>query len=499
MNLANNIPSVAKPPIKPNLREKMKWTGIMLVIFFILGSITVWGIDPSKIAQFTFLEIVFGSKLGSLMTLGIGPIVTASIILQLLVGSKIIGWNLQDKGDKAKFTASQKLLAIAFCFIEGAAYVLAGAIPPAGGGLEIALIVIMQIAAGGILVLFMDEVVSKWGIGSGISLFIAAGVSKTIFIRIFGLPFGEEGGGGIIYSIVTSLGAGDPTTAFLSLLPLIATFSVFIIAIFAQAMKIEVPMAFSMPFGKFGSRKWPLKFLYTSNIPVILMAALIANLQVMARVFESRGFAILGTHDATTGAATSGLMYFLTVPQSVGLLIVTVPAGIFALLFGYMASRLLGKFVIRSTLLGAIVGAVFGYAIINFYALPGVVGLDIIRSLTYMAAFIIGSMVFSMFWVNTAGMDSHTVAEQFKTYSIMIPGFRHDPRIIERVLERYIPALTILGGALIGLLASYADLTGALGTGTGILLTVMIIYQFYEQIMNQHYEEIPESIRKVIA
>jgi preprotein translocase subunit SecY len=93
-------------------------------------------------------------------------------------------------------------------------------------------------------------------------------------------------------------------------------------------------------------------------------------------------------------------------------------------------------------------------------------------------------------------MDSKSVAEQFKTSSIMIPGFRHDPRIVERVLDKYIPALTILGGAFVGFLASFADLTSAIGSGTGILLTVMIVYQFYEQISAQHYEDIPESIRK---
>jgi preprotein translocase subunit SecY len=81
----------------------------------------------------------------------------------------------------------------------------------------------------------------------------------------------------------------------------------------------------------------------------------------------------------------------------------------------------------------------------------------------------------------------------------MIPGFRHDPRIAERVLERYIPALTVLGGAFIGFLAAYADLTSAIGTGTGLLLAVMIVYQFYEQIKSQHGDDIPPSIRKFLG
>jgi preprotein translocase subunit SecY len=96
-------------------------------------------------------------------------------------------------------------------------------------------------------------------------------------------------------------------------------------------------------------------------------------------------------------------------------------------------------------------------------------------------------------------MDSKSVAEQFKASSIMIPGFRHDPRIVEKVLDKYIPALTILGGAFVGFLAAFADLTSAIGSGTGILLSVMIIYQFYEQITAQHYDDIPERVRKFLG
>ena len=100
--IAAIIPTVDSPVQKLNFREKSKWTLIILVLFFVLGSLTVWGINSQAVAQFEFLEIVFGSKFGSLISLGIGPIVTASIILQLLVGSKIINWNLNDEDDKKK-------------------------------------------------------------------------------------------------------------------------------------------------------------------------------------------------------------------------------------------------------------------------------------------------------------------------------------------------------------------------------------------------------------
>ena len=80
---------------------------------------------------------------------------------------------------------------------------------------------------------------------------------------------------------------------------------------------------------------------------------------------------------------------------------------------------------------------------------------------------------------------------------MQIPGFRRDPRIIKRVLERYIPTITILSGALIGLLAAVADMIGTTGnaTGTGLLLTVGIIIRFYEALGKEQMMEMNPMMR----
>jgi len=150
-------------------------------------------------------------------------------------------------------------------------------------------------------------------------------------------------------------------------------------------------------------------------------------------------------------------------------------------------------------LLGAVIGIAIGSILAISFNLPVITSLDAIRVIVYMSVFVIGSMIFSLFWVNTSGMDAKSVADQFKASSIVIPGFRRDPRTIEGILNKYIPALTVMGGAFIGFLAAFADLTSAIGTGTGILLTVMIIYQLYEQITTQHYDDMPPAIRKFIG
>ena len=502
--LAKYVPAVEEPIQKLTFKEKAKWTFVILVLFFILGSLTVWGINSAAVAQFEFLEIVFGSKFGSLITLGIGPIVTASIILQLFVGSKIINWDTNTEEGKAKFQAAEKIFMIVFCVIEAIAYVLAGAVPAAQPVPFLIVAVIVQLVIGGIIIIFMDGVCSKWGFGSGVSLFIAAGVAKTILVRTFNpltsagaFPTVGEPPTGIIPLFITSLIEGIPgVNTFLVLLPLISTILVFILTVYIMDVRIELPMSFSNPFGRFASKRWPLKFLYTSNIPVILTAAVIANLQVVGKILYQKGITLLGTYNSN-GQAISGLMYYVSSPSgNVGIIVVTILASLFALIFIFINMRTWKKHIIEFSLLGAVLGAIVAYILIPVYNLPAIEADSVVRSITYVLIFIIGSTIFSLFWVNTAGMDSKSVAEQFKASSIMIPGFRHDPRIVERVLDKYIPALTILGGAFVGFLASFADLTSAIGSGTGILLTVMIVYQFYEQITAQHYEDIPERIRK---
>ena len=94
-------------------------------------------------------------------------------------------------------------------------------------------------------------------------------------------------------------------------------------------------------------------------------------------------------------------------------------------------------------------------------------------------------VVFGQFWVETTGMGSKEVAEQLDNSGLQIPGFRRDQRIVEKVLDNYIPYIVVIGSAFVGLLAALADMTGALGTGTGILLTVGIIYRLYQDLENQ--------------
>src|SRR3989344_3360793 len=94
-NIINNLPEVKRPEEKRlAFKEKLKWTGIILGLFFVLGMIPLFGLGANGLEQFKMLSLILGAEFGSIISLGIGPIVTASIVLQLLNGSGIIKFDL---------------------------------------------------------------------------------------------------------------------------------------------------------------------------------------------------------------------------------------------------------------------------------------------------------------------------------------------------------------------------------------------------------------------
>ena len=462
----NNLPEVEGPTQKLlSFKEKLKWTGIILIIYFVLGLLPLFGLGVNALQQFQNLSIILGAKFGSIISLGIGPIVTASIVLQLLNGSGILKFDLTKPEGKRAFQGTQKILAIFFIIFEAAIYVFMGGLAPPPEFLgsvfyfQLQLLLVFQLFLGGMMILFMDEVVSKWGFGSGVGLFIVAGVSQEIFIQAFNWLPGPTGLAGVTYSIgavpalFQSLAAGDPTTAGIMLAALLSTVLVFVISVYAQAMKVEIPLSFGRIRGH--GVRWPLSFLYTSNIPVILVAALMANMQLWVRLLQN--WVGQGNPLPFIGGYTSG-------GSAVGFI---------AMLGG---ADVVGK-IIRG----------------------GLGGIDIVQALVYLLFMMGGAVVFSIFWVQTAGMDARSQAKNMMSSGLQIPGFRKDERILERILNRYIWPLTIMGGLAVGFLAGLADLTGALSRGTGILLSVMIVYRLYEEIAQQHMMDMNPMLRRFMG
>lgn len=446
MNILGNLPEV-KGPIEKRLsfNTKLKWTLVMLAFFFVLSNIPLHGLTGNALQNFAYLSIILGANFGSLMSLGIGPIVTASIVLQLLVGSKLLNLDLTKAEGKKTFQGLQKVLAIAFCIFEACIFVLMGGLQAAPG---FAWLLILQLFLGGLLVIFMDEVISKWGFGNGVGLFIVGGVAAELFTRAFGF-LGQQKtieATGRIPVLIKALMNQNLDLATAAFAAIAVTVLVFFVVVYTQAIKVEVPLSFGRVRG-FGIR-WPLAFFYTSNIPVILTSALMANLQLAASLLSKIG----------KGSAT-GITPWISGPGGSG------------------------------GLLGMIIST-------KSFAIGG---LPYLQSLVYLLIMIGGSIMFALFWMKTAGMDASSQARHISESGLQIPGFRRDPRVIETLLNRYIVPLTVMGGAAVGMLAAFADLGGALVRGTGILLSVMIIYKLYEEIAQQHALDMNPMARKFIA
>jgi preprotein translocase subunit SecY len=461
-DVLTNLPEV-KGPTQRRLpfNEKLKWTLIMLISFYILSSIPLWGLGQNALSQFEYLSIILGAKFGSIMSLGIGPIVTASIVLQLLNGSGMLKFDTTTHEGRVFFQGLQKVLAVFFIIFEAMIYVFMGGLSPSsalapGTFRAMQFVLVGQLFLGGLMVLYMDEVINKWGFGSGISLFIAAGVCAEIMVRAFSplttagtWAFGSsQAPVGKVWVLFISLIGRNPAGAGLALMAIVATIVVFVFSIYGQAMKIEIPLSFGRIRGH--GIRWPLHFIYTSNIPVILVSALMANMQLWATLLEKWGYPLLGTFSGN--APATGLVAWIYSPN----LIENIITGSFA----------------------------WG---------------DLAHAGTYVLFMIGGSIVFSIFWVQTSGMDARSQANQMMASGLQIPGFRRDPRVLEAILKRYIFPLTIMGAALVGFLASSADLLGALSRGTGILLTVMIIYKLYEEIAQQHMMDMYPALRKMMV
>lgn len=435
------LPQVKSPEYRVPFKEKLKWTGIILILYFILGQIALYGLSPLAVDQFAQLRAVVAGNFGSILTLGIGPIVTASIVLQLLVGGKIINLDLSKHEDKAIFQGTQKIMAIVFTLFEAVVMVLTGALPPTSP--EFTVVLITQMFIGGILIIFMDEVVSKWGFGSGVGLFIAAGVAQEIIVGSLnplssptqpGVPAGK------IPAFIYSLATGQPSFDYL--IPVFAVIVVFLVVVYAESMRVEIPLSYGGVKGARG--KYPLRFIYASNMPVILTSALLLNIQLLANVFQKLGYPIFGT--ISQGQAVSGLAYLLTPPNGLDILFT-----------------------------------------------------DPLKVVFYAIVFIASCVLFAWLWVELSGIGPKQIAKQLHQMGMQIPGFRSSRAQFEKILKKYIPAITVLGGAFVGLLAFGADLTGALGGGTGVLLTVGIVYRLYEEIAQEQLMDMHPMLRRFLG
>jgi len=512
--ITDRLPAVTRPEGHVHFRTKMFWVLAILVLYFAMTNIFIYGLDRSNVIDFfSSLRAILAGAQGSLMHLGIGPIVTASIIMQLFAGSKIINLNLRDDEDKSVYQGTQKFLVIVMIFVEAVPQVfgfltpstgfvaglngsfLFGVIPAGNGRVLSEILIVVQLFAGSYLVFLMDEVVSKWGIGSGISLFIAGGVAQQIFTGTFNWEPSQAGGAvpaGTIPKTIYYLqtySAGDLAGGGIEqimiqppnpLIALIGTIVVFLIVAYVESTRIELPLAHGMARGARG--RYPIRLMYASNIPVILVAAVLANVSMFSLLFWQHPEWPLVGQNPLLGAYPDANDRLV----QEGIISRTTPTGGLA----YYVSTING---VQDWLL-----PIFNPTTYSGYLRGLEYWQVVLHVLIYLFVFIGGSIVFAKFWIMTTNMGPEDVARQIESSGMQIPGFRRDPRVLRRVLDRYIPVVAVISGAFVGALAAGADMIGTVGSasGTGVLLAVGIMIQLYEAIGREQMMEIHPVLRQ---
>ena len=449
------LPQVPKPKRKISLQTKLLWCGACVTIYMVMGQTPLFGATTPEFDFLAFARVIFASQQGSLVELGIGPIVTAGLLMQLLRGSDILKFDFKKPEERGIFQTATKMLTYFVIVVEGAVYAWA-VYGPNIQDPTILGVIIGQLIGASIIVMFMDELIQKgWGLGSGISLFIACGVAQQILWSLFSpLAAGDGGMIGIFPFIVqqAQLGMLFEWTGFMdvffrsnqlpSIFGLLLTVGVLLILVYTQGMKVEIPIV-STKYRGFAAT-YPIKLMYVSNIPVILASALTANAVFMGQMLWSQlnprnaspFFNILGQFDPTSPSTPiGGIVYYITPPRGLDL-----------------------------------------------------VALDPMRGVLYVL-FMIGIVViFGKLWVELGGLSSKKAAQNLLDADVVIPGFRRSNKPVEMLLNKYIPSVTILGSVILGLIAGVSDILGVFGSGIGVLLTVDILINYYNQLVREKVE-----------
>ncbi|GAB1285946.1 Protein transport protein Sec61 subunit alpha isoform 2 [Apodemus speciosus] len=414
----------------------------------------VWSGPPGHESVTSELLGTTEDKCGTLMELGISPIVTSGLIMQLLAGAKIIEVGDTPK-DRALFNGAQKLFGMIITIGQAIVYVMTGMYgDPAEMGAGICLLIIIQLFVAGLIVLLLDELLQKgYGLGSGISLFIATNICETIVWKAFSPTTINTGRGtefeGAVIALFHLLATRTDKVRALreafyrqnlpNLMNLIATVFVFAVVIYFQGFRVDLPIKSARYRGQYSS--YPIKLFYTSNIPIILQSALVSNLYVISQMLSVRfsgNFLVnlLGQWADVSGGGPArsypvgGLCYYLSPPESMG--------------------------------------AIFE---------------DPVHVVVYII-FMLGSCAFfSKTWIEVSGSSAK---DQLKEQQMVMRGHRDTSMVHE--LNRYIPTAAAFGGLCIGALSVLADFLGAIGSGTGILLAVTIIYQYFEIFVKEQAE-----------
>jgi protein transport protein SEC61 subunit alpha len=450
-------------------RTKLFWTFCALLVYLICSQVPLYGINKGGNSDpFYLMRVILASNRNTLMELGISPIITSGMIMQVLVGAKIIDVDLSTPRDQRLYQAASKILGIVMCLGSSVAYVLSGWYGPIQQlGSVTAVLIIVQLFVAGMIVVMLDDLLSKgYGIAGGLNLFLVTNICENILWQMFSPMTYNQGGQtqfeGAIVSVFHLL-LTDPNKGhalnkvlFREGLPnvsnVIATIVVFLVVIYVEGLKYDVMIKSSQA----GSRtvSFPIKLFYTSNMPIILLTGVISNVYFFSQIFykryEKNPFVrLLGVwaEDPASGRSRPiwGISYLISPPEGVFDLVARPLHSLFYISFMLMACGLFARAWIELSSSGP-------------------------------------NEVYAMIQRQFGG-EMHA-DDNYKSAKIVLATARDKEggKGLLKELRKVIPTASLVGGMCIAALSIFADLFGAIGTGTGILMAVTIIFDMYDKL-----------------
>ncbi|CAM9196803.1 unnamed protein product [Discosporangium mesarthrocarpum] len=459
------IPEVTYPDRKIDLRTKGMWTMYALVFFMWASHFPLYGAQQlMNTDPLDSLRMVFAARRGTLMELGITPIVTSSVVIQLMESSHFFTYDRSSKEERALFQGAQKMFGILITLAQALAYVGLGMYGDLGAlGAGNAILIVAQLFVVGVLIILIDEILQKgYGMGSGMSLFMCTSVCGTVVWKIFSPSSitsakGREYEGAVValfHLLITredklrALGEAIGRANLPNLINVAATVAVFVVVMYLAGWQVDLPV-FSQKY-RGQQHKFPIKLFYTSNMPVVLQTALVSNLYLISKLVSNKYSKnilvdILGRWEELesvpgTMIPVSGIAYYVSPPTSVGDLM-----------------------------------------------------RDPFHALFYLSFVLTACALFSTAWLEIQGTSSKASMES-GPISLDIARFMREKQLamkghrdtaLVHVLDRYIPTAAAFGGMCIGAISVFGDLFGALGSGTGILVMVTVIHQYVELLRRE--------------
>ncbi|KAL0225206.1 hypothetical protein RCL1_003118 [Eukaryota sp. TZLM3-RCL] len=466
------VPEVPEPTSKIPLRQRVLWTALTLLFFLIACQVPLYGMLSTKGSDpFYWSRVIMASNRGTLMELGISPIITSGMVLQLLTAVRILKVNQSDPNERAIYAKVQKLAAMVITLFQAIAYTVSGIYGPVSElGMFNATLIVTQLMISGVVVILWDDLLSKnyCVTTQGISLFIAANICEQIFWTAFSpitvpsqvLQGSTEFEGAMLQFVGSMVKKGAFSSRLSAIrfalfrrhLPnvssLINTAALFYLVLYLSNFRVEVPLLRS------GAREarfpYPIKLFYTSNMPAILQNALISNLFFVSQLLFRRFGAtnpivrMLGVWDKS--APVGGLASYLSAPRGLAM------------------------------------------ALAN----P-------VKSLVHIIVTIAACSGFSYVWLSMSGSGPMELAQSLKQQGLHMSGAKLARSATKaqaqvkqpvdegtlKTVSRWVKRCAIVGGALLGCLVIAGELLNCVGGGTGVLLVVGMITNISEQLSKE--------------